>query len=501
LGRGHGWILFETARWLMPHRASAKVRAAKQRAKWSSMRLRSVSEVFQDAPENPIPVHMVAEDRASAFLEALDAPKARWLKLQGFKGQAGKLILVPGPDGGLAEAVLGLGDGTDPLASGHAPLTLPEGDYSLAVHGANIAPDDLALGWAMGSYKFDEYKSAPPKAKNLRLVWPEGANRKRVLAAAEAIWTARDWIAMPASDMSPAGLEAAARAIAARHGATVEAVTGGALLDRNYPLIHAVGRAAAVPPRLIKIEWGKKKHKKLALVGKGVCFDTGGLDLKAAANMLMMRKDMGGAASVLGLAHMIMSANWPVQLSVYVPAVENSVSGDAFRPGDVIKSRKGLTVEIGNTDAEGRLVLADALAQACEDGAETVICMATLTGAARTATGFELPPFFTNDDAFATSVQAAAMRVADPMWRLPLWRPYNALIEGKSADLNNSPDSPNGGAITAALFLNKFVDAKTRFLHADIAAWTDRAKAGRPVGAEPNGMRALFAALESIYGA
>jgi leucyl aminopeptidase len=197
---------------------------------------------------------------------------------------------------------------------------------------------------------------------------------------------------------------------------------------------------------------------------------------------------------------MIMSANWPVHLSVYVPAVENSVSGEAFRPGDVIKSRKGLTVEIGNTDAEGRLVLADALAQACEDGAETVICMATLTGAARTATGFELPPFFANDDEFAAQVQAASMRVADPMWRLPLWKPYNALIEGKAADLNNSPDTPNGGAITAALFLNKFVDADTRFLHADIAAWTDRAKPGRPVGAEPNGMRALFAALGPMYG-
>lgn len=443
---------------------------------------------------------MVSEERSAEFLERASDAAARWLKLQGFKGQAGKLVLIPSSDGGVAEAVLGLGDGTDVLASGSCPATLPDGDYRLAVHGADIGADDLALGWAMGAYKFDQYKSAPGKPKNVRLVWPQDANRARVTAAAEAIWNARDWIAMPASDMSPAGLEAAARAVAERHGAQVSVVTDGALLDRNYPLIHAVGRAAAVPPRLIKIEWGKAKHKKLALVGKGVCFDTGGLDLKAASNMLMMRKDMGGAASVLGLAHMIMSANWPVHLSVYVPAVENSVSGDAFRPGDIIKSRKGLTVEIGNTDAEGRLVLADALAQACEDGAETVICMATLTGAARTATGFDLPPFFTGDDDFAARVQSAAMRIADPMWRLPLWRPYNALIEGKSADLNNSPDTPNGGAITAALFLSKFVDANVRFLHADIAAWTDRAKPGRPIGAEPNGMRALFAALETLYG-
>jgi leucyl aminopeptidase len=443
---------------------------------------------------------MVTEDRWPSFLEALEAPKSRWLKLQGFKGQAGKLVLIPNQDGGLAEAVLGLGEGSDVLAAGYCPAVLPDGDYRLVAQGETIGPDDLALGWAMGAYKFDRYKSLPAKAKNVRLVWPDGANRARVTAAAEAVWSARDWIAMPASDMSPAGLEAAARAVAERHDVSVDVVTGGALLDQNYPLIHAVGRAAAVPPRLIRFEWGKKDHKKLALVGKGVCFDTGGLDLKAASNMLMMRKDMGGAASVLGLAHMIMSARWPVRLCVYVPAVENSVSGDAFRPGDVIKSRKGLTVEIGNTDAEGRLVLADALAKACEDEAETVICMATLTGAARTATGFELPPFFTNDDDFAGRVQAAAMRVADPMWRLPLWKPYNAMIEGKSADLNNSPDSPNGGAITAALFLQKFVDAKTRFLHADIAAWTDRAKPGRPLGAEPNGIRALFAALEPMYG-
>lgn len=464
------------------------------------MRLRSVSEVFQEASENPVAVHLVPEAAAAAFLDTVEPNVARWLKIQGFQGQSGKLVVCPDANGGLNCAVLGLGEGGDPLAAGHCPPNLPEGVYRIDATLTGLRPDDIALGWAMGAYKFEQYKSAAAKPKAVKLVWPKGADKARVTAAAEAVWTARDWIAMPANDMSPSGLEAAARAVAERHGAVVEVVTGGALLDRNYPLIHAVGRAAAVPPRLIKFEWGDPKAKKLALVGKGVCFDTGGLDLKPAANMLMMRKDMGGAASVLGLAHMIMGANWPVRLSVYVPAVENSVAGDAFRPGDVIKSRKGLTVEIGNTDAEGRLVLADALAQACEDGAETVICMATLTGAARTATGFELPPFFTDDEEFANLVSTTSMRVADPLWRLPLWKPYNALIEGKSADLNNSPDSPNGGAITAALFLNKFVETGTRFLHADIAAWTDRAKPGRPIGAEPNGMRALFAALETMYG-
>jgi leucyl aminopeptidase len=464
------------------------------------MRLRSVSDVFQEAAENPVAIHFVTEGAAPAFVEGLAPNTANWLKLQNWKGQSGKIALLPDGNGGLAAVAFGVGDGKEALAAGALPLNLPDGVYRAETSHAKCEPDDVALGWAMGAYKYDRYKSAPPKGKNVQLLWPEGAGRARVTAAAEAVWSARDWIAMPANDMSPAGLEAAARDIAERHRATVSVVSGGALLDRNYPLIHAVGRAAAVPPRLIKLEWGDLQHKRLALVGKGVCFDTGGLDLKAASNMLMMRKDMGGAASVLGLAHMIMSANWPVRLSVYVPAVENSVSGDAFRPGDVIKSRKGLTVEIGNTDAEGRLVLADALTQACEDGAETIICMATLTGAARTATGFDLPPFFTDDEDLSARVSTASMRVSDPMWRLPLWKPYTALIEGKNADLNNSPDSPNGGAITAALFLNKFVDAKVRFLHADIPAWTDRAKPGRPVGAEPNGMRALFAALETLYG-
>lgn len=450
--------------------------------------------------EKSVVVHLVPEKALTGFFDKASARMQRWLSLQGFKGQAGKLVLCPDADGGLGAAVLGLGDSADCLAVGTCPASLPDGVYRVDAALTALSPDDIALGWAMGAYRYDQYKSKPAKAKLAQLLWPDDANRARVIAAAEAVWSARDWIAMPANEMSPAGLEAAARAVAEHHGAAVSVVEGEALKDQNFPLVHAVGRAAAVQPRMVQFDWGHAHNPKLALVGKGVCFDTGGLDLKPASNMLMMRKDMGGAASVLGLAHMIMCANWPVRLSVYVPAVENSVSGDAFRPGDIIKSRKGLTVEIGNTDAEGRLILADALTKADEDGAETILCMATLTGAARTATGFELPPFFTSDEDFAARVSAASMRVADPMWRLPLWKPYSSMIEGKSADLNNSPDSPNGGAITAALFLNKFVSAERRFLHADIAAWTDRAKPGRPVGAEPNGMRALFAALETLYG-
>ncbi|HAJ45160.1 MAG TPA: leucyl aminopeptidase, partial [Alphaproteobacteria bacterium] len=366
-------------------------------------------------------------------------------------------------------------------------------------HYASRAPGvPLGLAWAMGAYAFDRYKQAP--GKQPKLIWPSDAKPERVSLMAEAVMSARDWINTPTCDMSPEHLEAEAREIAARHGAAIEVVSGGALLDQNYPLIHAVGRAAAVPPRLITLRWGTKGAPKLALVGKGVCFDTGGLDLKSASNMLTMRKDMGGAACVLGLAHMIMGSGWAVDLAVYVPAVENSVAGNAYRPGDIIRSRKGLTVEIGNTDAEGRLILADALTKAEEDGADTIICMATLTGAARVATGFDLPPFFTNDEGLAALAAAHSMAVADPMWRFPLWTPYQKLIESKVADLNNSPDGPNAGAIAAALFLQRFAGRARRFLHTDIAAWTDRAKPGRPVGAEATAMRALFAALEADFG-
>jgi leucyl aminopeptidase len=300
--------------------------------------------------------------------------------------------------------------------------------------------------------------------------------------------------------MGPGELAVAASDLAREHRADCSVIEGQALVEKNFPLIWAVGAGSSRSPRLIDIRWGDARHPKVTLVGKGVCFDSGGLDIKPSSAMLTMKKDMGGAAAVLGIAHMVMDAKLPVSLRVLIPAVENSISGDAYRPGDVFRSRKGLTVEIGNTDAEGRLVLADALAEGDTEAPELMICMATLTGAARVATGFDLPPFFTQDDTLASQLAAAAARESDAMWRFPLWRGYAELIESKIADLTNNPGSPNAGAITAALFLERFVEKAKSFAHFDIAAWNDRARPGRPLGAEAQTVRAIFSMLQARYG-
>jgi leucyl aminopeptidase len=317
---------------------------------------------------------------------------------------------------------------------------------------------------------------------------------------ADAVFLARDLINTPANDMGPAELAAAAQAVAKQHGAKVTEIAGEALLKQNYPLIHAVGRGSARPPRLIDLRWGKPNAPKLTLVGKGVCFDTGGYDIKSAAGMLTMKKDMGGAAVSLALAQLIMGAALNVRLRVLIPAVENSVSGNAYRPADVFPSRKGLTVEIGNTDAEGRLVLADALAEADSEAPDLLIDIATLTGAARIATGFELPPFFTDDETLAAELMQSSAEVHDPLWRLPLWRGYESTLSSSVADLTNNPDYGTAGAITAALFLNRFVTAAKSWVHFDIAAWTDRPKPGRPRGAEAAALRAIWQMLKMRYG-
>jgi leucyl aminopeptidase len=316
---------------------------------------------------------------------------------------------------------------------------------------------------------------------------------------AHGLFLARDLVNTPASDMGPAELARAAEGVARDHGARFSVIEGRALIERNYPMIWAVGAGSPRLPRLIELRWGDDKHPHVTLVGKGVCFDSGGLDIKPASAMLTMKKDMGGAAAVLGIAHMVMDAKLPISLRVLIPAVENSVSGEAYRPGDVLKSRKGLTVEVGNTDAEGRLVLADALADADAEAPELLICMATLTGAARVATGFDLPPFFTQDDALAADLMRASSQESDAMWRLPLWRGYRGLIESSVADLTNNPNSPNAGAITAALFLERFVEKAKAFVHFDIAAWNDRVKPGRPLGGEAQAIRAIFAMLKARY--
>jgi leucyl aminopeptidase len=347
----------------------------------------------------------------------------------------------------------------------------------------------------MGGYQFARYKKSKPNGA--KLVVPPGVDGAEISRIAENLFLARDLINTPANDMGPAELEAAARALARKHGAKIS-VTGGAALTKNYPLIAAVGQGSARAPRLIEFTWGK--GPLVTLVGKGVCFDSGGYDLKPSAAMLTMKKDMGGAATVLAVAGMVMGAKLKLRLRVLIPAVENSVSGTAMRPGDIFKSRKGLTVEIGNTDAEGRLVLADALAAADDEKPDLLIDIATLTGAARAATGMELPPFFTDDEKLAADLSRHGAATHDPLWRLPLWRGYENTLASRVADLNNNPAYNYAGAITAALFLNRFVEKTGRWAHLDIPAWIDRPRPGRPLGGEANGARALYALLKERYG-
>ncbi len=365
----------------------------------------------------------------------------------------------------------------------------------MSVAGATAA----ATGWALGGYRFERYKST--KARKLpTLVWPARADKARANAMAESISLVRDLINTPAEDMGPSELAAAARALGRSHKADVKVITGDALLKQNYPTIHAVGRASDDAPRLIDLTWGRKSDPKVTLVGKGVCFDTGGLDLKPAAGMLRMKKDMGGGAHALGLAHLIMALKLRVRLRVLVPAVENNVAGNAFRPLDVITTRKGITVEIGNTDAEGRLVLCDALVEADSENPDLILDFATLTGAARVALGTDLPALFCNNDKLAADLAKAGDAVEDPMWRLPLWRPYRQLLESKVADINNVSEGGFGGAITAALYLQEFVKDTTPWAHFDMMAWNVAGKPGRPAGGEAQALRAVFEMLEKRYG-
>ena len=354
-----------------------------------------------------------------------------------------------------------------------------------------------ALAWLLGTYVFDRYKKR--EARSLKLVLPPGVDGGEITRIAEAVFLGRDLINTPPNDMGPEELAAAARTLAKDHGAKFSVVTGAAL-KRNYPLIQAVGQGSARAPRLIELVWGNPRAPKVTLVGKGVCFDTGGYDLKPAAGMATMKKDMGGAACVLAIAAMVMGGKLNIRLRVLIPAVENSVSGAAYRPSDVFKSRKGLTVEIGNTDAEGRLVLADALSDADDEAPDLLIDIATLTGAARVATGMELPPFFTDDEILAADLARHAAATSDPLWRLPLWRGYEATLNSPVADLTNNPNYGFAGAITAALFLNRFVAKAKSWMHLDIAGWVDRPRPGRRAGGETNAARALYALLKERYG-
>jgi leucyl aminopeptidase len=444
-----------------------------------------------------VPLYAVEAEGLKRFLSGLSARDAAFLKASGFAAKEGDLRLVPNAKGGLALAVLGLKH--DPLALAAFAEKLPEGVYRYEALPEWIAPNMAALAFALGAYRFGHYKAkTKPQPK---LAVPKDADGEEVSRIAAAVGFARDLINTPANDMGPEELAAAARSLAKRHRAEFAEVAGEALIKQNYPLIHAVGRGSARAPRLLDLRWGGTGAPAVTLVGKGVCFDTGGYDLKSSAGMLTMKKDMGGAAIVLALAGLAMETKLDLRLRVLIPAMENSVSGTAYRPSDIFKSRKGLTVEVGNTDAEGRLVLADALAEADREAPELLIDVATLTGAARVATGMELPPFFTDDEMLAAELMALAAETHDPVWRLPLWRAYEPTLDSAIADLSNSPDYGYAGAITAALFLNRFVEKAKSWIHLDVAAWTDRPKPGRPRGAEANALRVLYALLKSRYPA
>lgn len=461
----------------------------------------NVSDLFTTNGHNARPLYAVT---TAMLKDALAGPlerHAKWLTSAGFTGAAGKLLLLPSLDGGdFGGAVLGLGTDEDPFAFAQFTAQLPPGTYAYRLTPPTSDPNRLALAWALGAYSFSRFKSKDDKKPKPQLAWPENVDHGHVIRVARGWFLARDLVNTPSNEMGPAELARAAEDVAREHGARIHIIEGQALLEQNFPMIWTVGAASTRAPRLIDIRWGDETHPRVTLVGKGVCFDSGGLDIKPSAAMLTMKKDMGGAAAVLGIAHMVMDSRLPVSLRVLIPAVENSISGDAYRPGDVLKSRKGLTVQVDNTDAEGRLVLADALAEADAGEPEVLICIATLTGAARIATGFDLPPFFTQDDQLATELQQASEREADAMWRFPLWRGYKGLIEGSVADLTNSPGSPNAGSITAALFLERFVEKAKAFAHFDIAAWTDRAKPGRPLGGEAQTIRAIYGCLKARYG-
>lgn len=444
------------------------------------------------------PVWLVRSGEAENWCETHAGPGAAWVATSGFKGEAGKVLLLPDGSGGLAGVLLGVGDGSDPFVTGALPAALPMGDYRLAgeKHGDVTK---AAFGYALGTYRFTRYSGSPREWP--RLVLPDSVDGEEVSRHARAVFLVRDLINTPASDMTPADLAAAAEKVASAHGANFRVIEGEALLAENYPMIHAVGRAAEVAPRLIDMRWGRADAPKVTLVGKGVCFDTGGLDLKPSSAMLLMKKDMGGGACVLALAQMLMEAKLDIRLRLLIPAVENSVSGNAFRPGDVLPSRKGITVEIGNTDAEGRLVLADALAEADSESPELIVDMATLTGAARTALGPDLPPFYTDDEDLASEIAVSSEAMSDPLWRMPLWKPYDGWLESKIADVNHVSDGPFAGSITAALFLRRFVEKAPSYVHFDVYGWAPKAKPGRPVGGEAQGIRALYHLLQRRYGA
>jgi leucyl aminopeptidase len=443
------------------------------------------------------PLHCVARDTFAAWRARQPQAVARWLEAQGFDASPGSVALLPGDDGAIAGAVLGIGDRLDPHAYSHAPFALPPGDWHVADALDADALRALQLGWGLGAWRYTRYRSAARAPARLALETPDAETRDLVAACLRV----RELVATPTEDMGPAELEGVVREIAQRFGAQLEVIAGDELLARNFPAIHAVGRASHRAPRLLVLRWGDAAHAHVAIAGKGVCFDTGGLNIKLAEGMRNMKKDMGGAAHAIALAELVMARALPLRLTLVVPAVENAIGPNAYRPGEVVATRKGFHIEIDNTDAEGRMVLSDALAYACEQQPALLLDFATLTGAARVALGPDLPVLYANDDALAADWLTAGDAQRDPLWRMPLWRPYLRYLTSNVADLANSGPSKMAGSITAALFLERFVSDGLPWAHLDVYSWNDSDRPGRPAGGEAQGLRAAFAMLKRRFAA
>jgi leucyl aminopeptidase len=462
-----------------------------------------LNNMVEPAGTRAIQISVVTEATLSGWLGDKPDNLAAWFDATGFSGAADTHSLVPGPDGAIERVVVGIGEDRNSWSWAGLADRLPQGNYcfdteTISVIGGLDKLERAVFGWAIGAYRFGNYRKSE-SVEAARLEWPIEIDRGRVERLVESVFLTRDLINTPANDLGPAELAEAAEKVAMRHGATFEQIVGDSLLEVGYPAVYAVGQGSPRAPRLVDINWGEADAPAVTLVGKGVCFDTGGLDIKSASGMKLMKKDMGGAANVLGLASAIMDAGLDIRLRVLIPAVENSVSGKALRPNDVIRTRKGLTAEVANTDAEGRLILADALTEAMTGAPRVVIDFATLTGAARVALGPDLPALFSNDDELAAEFLRQGDLADDPIWRLPLFAAYRGWVKGKVADLNNAPDEPYAGAITAALFLQEFVEPDVPWAHIDLMAWNTKTRPGRPEGGEAMGLRAAYGLIESKY--
>jgi leucyl aminopeptidase len=455
--------------------------------------------VKNDAADSAIPLIPVNASGLEGWKADAEPRLLTWVNHSGFKADPGTFCLLPAQGGEIKACLFGEQANGDLLHLAKLATSLPAGVYQLETHWEQERRLMASLGWGLAGYRFTRYKPAPAESGGAQLLLDSDIEATvRSLCNAQCL--VRDLINTPTEDMGPQQLADAVKTVAERHQARVDITLGDDLLTQNFPAIHAVGRASDEKPRLIEMTWGDKQHPVLAVVGKGVCFDTGGLDLKSAAGMQVMKKDMGGAAHALALASLVMQRELPVRLRLLIPAVENSVAGNAYRPGDIIPTRKGLSVEIGNTDAEGRVILSDALCYACEDLPDLVIDYATLTGAARVALGADLPPVFSNRPELAAAIQSAGDAVEDPLWTMPLFQPYNSLIDSPIADVNNSAKGSFAGCITAALFLERFVDKESSWVHIDTYGWSQADRPGRPQGGEALGLRAVFRYLEQRYG-